>query len=225
MFPKGGEVAMKTVQETSRVLTTRSTSPAALPDMEGWTQFAHKAEEAGIESVLLSFSRYEPDTFLIACAVGQATTKLKFIAAYRLGLMQPAMFVQQVNTLSGLIGGRIALNIVAGSSPPEQRGYGDFLEHDERYARAEEFLKICRSFWQREGDVDFDGKYYRLEQGRILTPFLAPDRVAPEIYVSGQSEAGQRLALSQSSCWLRLIDTPEKLSRSVSLFREAIRRR
>ena len=221
MFPKGGEVAMKTAQETSRVLTTKSTSPAALPDMEGWLQFARNAEEAGIESVLLSFSRYEPDTFFIACAVGQATTTLKFIAAYRLGLMQPAMFVQQVNTLSGLIEGRIALNIVAGSSPPEQRGYGDFLEHDERYGRAEEFLKICHSFWRNDGDVDFEGKYYRLERGRLLTPFLAPDRTAPEVYVSGQSEAGQRLALNQSSCWLRLIDTPEKLSRSVAHFRES----
>jgi alkanesulfonate monooxygenase len=220
MFPKGGEVAMKTAQETSRVLTTKSTSPAAIPDMDGWVRFAHCAEEAGIESVLLSFSRYEPDTFFIACAVGQATTSLKFIAAYRLGLMQPAMFVQQVNTLSGLIGGRIALNIVAGSSPPEQRGYGDFLEHDERYARAEEFLKICRSFWRNDGDVDFEGKYYRLAHGRLLTPFLAPDRTAPEIYVSGQSEAGQRLALSQASCWLRLIDTPEKLAPSVAYFRE-----
>src|SRR5262245_25797391 len=145
MFPKGGEVAMQTPQETSRVLTTRSTSPAALPDMEGWTRFARSAEQAGIESVLLSFSRYEPDTFLIACAVGQATTRLKFIAAYRSGVMQPAMFVQQVNTLSCLIQGRIALNIVAGSSTIEQRGYGDFLEHDERYARAQEFLEICRS--------------------------------------------------------------------------------
>src|SRR6266550_7909135 len=126
MFPKGGEVAMKTAQETSRVLTTRSMSPAALPDMEGWVQFARSAEEAGIESVLLSFSRYEPDTLLIACAMGQATTRLKFIVAYRMGLMQPATFVQQVNTLSALIGGRLALNIVAGSSTLEQRGYGDF---------------------------------------------------------------------------------------------------
>lgn len=211
---------MKTAQETSRVLTTKSTSPAALPDMEGWVRFARNAEECGIESVLLSFSRYEPDTFFIACAVGQSTEKLKFIAAYRLGLMQPAMFAQQVNTLSGLIGGRIALNIVAGSSPPEQRGYGDFLEHDERYARAGEFLEICHSFWSNNGDVNYSGRYYRLDKGKLLTPFLAPDRTAPEIYVSGQSEAGQQLALAQASCWLRLIDTPENLSSTVARFRE-----
>jgi alkanesulfonate monooxygenase len=219
MMPKGGEVGMKTAQETSRVLTTKAASPAALPDMEGWTKFARSAEEVGIESVLLSFSRYEPDTILVACAAGRATTKLKFIVAYRMGLMQPTTFVQQINTLSGLIGGRVALNVVAGSSAAEQRGYGDFLEHDERYARAEEFLTICRSFWRSEAEVDFEGKYCRVEKGKLHTPFLAPDRAAPEIYVSGHSEQAQALALSQASCWLRLIDTPEKLSPLVSSFR------
>jgi alkanesulfonate monooxygenase len=220
MLPKGGEVAMKTVQETSRVLTTESTSPAALPDMEGWIQFAHRAEESGIESVLLSFSRHEPDTILIACAVGQATTKLKFIVAYRLGLMQSTTFVQQVNTLAGLIGGRVALNVVAGSSTEEQHGYGDFLEHDERYARAEEFLGICHAFWRNEGEVDFEGKHCRVARGKLHTPFLAPDRTSPEIYVSGHSEQAQRLALTRGSSWLRLVDTPEKLRPLVSRFRE-----
>jgi alkanesulfonate monooxygenase len=220
MLPKGGEVAMKTAQETNRVLTTMSTSPAALPDMEGWVKFARCAEQSGIESVLLSFSRYEPDTILIACAVGRATTKLKFIVAYRMGLMQPATFVQQINTLSALIGGRVALNIVAGSSTAEQHGYGDFLEHDERYARAEEFLAICRALWKREGDVDFKGKYCHVEKGRLNTPFLAPDRTAPEIYVSGHSEPAQRLALTRASSWLRLIDTPEKLAPQVARFRD-----
>ena len=212
---------MKTAQETSRVATTKAGSAAALPDMEGWVRFARCAEEAGIESVLLSFSRYEPDTILVACAVGQATKQLKFIVAYRLGLMQPATFVQQINTLSGLIGGRVSLNIVAGSSMAEQRGYGDFLEHDERYARAEEFLSVCRAFWASNGDVNFSGKYCRIEHGKIFTPFLAPDRTSPEIYVSGHSEQAQHLALTQGSCYLRLIDTPEKLRPVVGRFRES----
>lgn len=211
---------MKTAQETSRVLTTKSLSPAGLPDMEGWVRFAQSAEQVGIESVLLSFSRYEPDTFLVACAVGQATAKLKFIAAYRAGLMQPATFVHQVNTLSALIGGRVALNIVAGSSTAEQRGYGDFLEHDERYARADEFLAICHAFWRDDGEVEFDGKFCRLEGGKLHTRFLAPDRAAPEIYVSGHSEQAQQLALTRGSCWLRLIDTPDNLLPFVTRFRD-----
>ena len=220
MLPKGGEVAMRTAQETSRVRTTCRTSPAALPDIEGWVRFSRCAEESGIESVLLSFSRYEPDTILIACAVGQATTTLKFIVAYRMGLMQPPTFVQQINTLSGLIGGRVALNIVAGSSTEEQRGYGDFLDHDARYARAEECLAVCQSFWRNGGDVDFEGQHCRVSGGRLHTPFLAPDRSAPEIYISGHSEQAQRLALACGSSWLRLIDTPEKLRPLVGRFRD-----
>lgn len=220
MLPKGGEVGMKTAQETNRVLTTKSTSPAAIPDMEGWVKFARQAEESGIESVLLSFSRYEPDTIIIACAVGLATTRLKFIVAYRSGLIGPTSFVQQINTVSSLLGGRMALNVVAGSSTAEQRGYGDYLEHDERYERADEFLSICNSFWHDKNEVSFEGKHYRVEQGKIHTPFMAPDRNAPEIYVSGHSEQAQHLALTRGSCWLRLIDTPEKLAPVVKRFRD-----
>jgi alkanesulfonate monooxygenase len=218
MFPKGGEVSMKTAQETSRVATTKRNSPAAIPDMAGWTRFARAAEESGIESVLLSFSRYEPDTILIACAMGRATSTLKYIVAYRSGLIQPAPFVQQINTLSGLIGGRVALNIVAGSSTAEQRGYGDFLEHDDRYARADEFLSICRSFWDANGvdGVDFEGRYYRVERGKLHAPFEAPDRRAPEVYVAGHSEQAVQLAVSKGDAWVRLIDTPEKLAPAVA---------
>jgi alkanesulfonate monooxygenase len=220
MLPKGGEVAMKTAQETSRVLTTKSASPAALPDMDGWVRFARSAEESGIESVLLSFSRYEPDTIVAATAMGSATEKLKYIVAYRSGLMQPTTFVQQINTMSGLIGGRVALNVVAGSSTAEQRGYGDFLEHDDRYARAEEFLAICRAFWRNGADVNYSGNYYQIERGHLFTPFQSPDRRAPEVYVSGHSEQARHLALSQGSAWLRLIDTPEKLAPIVAPIRE-----
>jgi alkanesulfonate monooxygenase len=134
--------------------------------------------------------------------------------------MQPTTFVQQINTLSGLIGGRVALNIVAGSSNAEQRGYGDFLEHDDRYARADEYLAICHSFWRNNGEVNFDGKYYRVEKGRLNTPFLSSDRTAPEIYVAGHSQQAQQLALARGSSWLRLIDTPEKLQPLVGRYRE-----
>lgn len=216
MLPKSGEVrlgASQTAQEAVRyrVESSGSTSPAALPEMEGWVEFARHAEEAGIESVLVALNHCEPDPLMISCALGRATQQLKFIAAYRSGMMQPATFVQQVNTLSGLIQGRIDLNIVAGSSTIEQRGYGDFLSHDERYTRAEEFLRVCNAFWKNNGQVDFDGNYYRVERGKLHTPFLAPDRTAPEIYISGHSEASERLAVSQGTCWLRVADTPEKL--------------
>jgi alkanesulfonate monooxygenase len=225
MLPKGGEVALdgrQTAREAARyrIESMQSTSPAVRPDLTGWTHFARHAEAAGIDSVLISFSRYEPDPFVVACALGQAVDKLKFIIAYRSGLMQPTTFVQQLNTVSALVQGRVSFNIVAGSSSEEQRGYGDYLSHDERYARAEEFLAVCNAFWRAEGEVNFEGKYYRVEQAKLATPFVAPDRNAPEIYVSGHSEQSEQLAWSQGSCWLRVAESPEKLQPIVARTRE-----
>jgi alkanesulfonate monooxygenase len=102
----------------------------------------------------------------------------------------------------------------------EQQGYGDFLAHDDRYARAEEFLAVCHSFWRADGEVDFDGRFYRVKRGKLHTPFLAAGRSAPEIYVSGHSEQSERLACSQGTSWLRVIDTPEKLQPVVARVRD-----
>jgi alkanesulfonate monooxygenase len=184
--------------------------------MKGWLRFAELAEAAGIESVLISFSRYEPDPLMVSCSLGRVTRQLKFIVAYRSGLMQPATFVQQVNTLSTLIDGRVAVNIVAGSAKAEQRGYGDFLAHDDRYARADEFLAVCHAFWRNGSEVDFEGRYYQVERGKLHTPLLAPGRSAPEIYISGHSERAEQLAIRQGSCLLRVADTPENLQTSVA---------
>lgn len=224
MLPKSGEVVLHGVQTPReaarfRVESTHIDSPAAKPEMEGWIRFAEHAEEAGIYSVLIALNHYEPDPLMISCALGRATRRLKFIAAYRSGLMSPTIFVQQVNTLSGLIDGRIDLNIVAGSSTAEQHGYGDFLAHDERYARAEEFLAVCNAFWRSTAEVDFEGKFYRVEKGKLNTPFIAPDRTSPEIYISGHSAPSEQLALSQGTCWTRVVDTPEKLAPAVSRMR------
>ena len=221
MLPKGGEVvpgARQTPQEACRyrVESTTSASVAPLPDIRGWVYWAKAAERAGIDSTLISFSRYEPDPITIAAALMQETGTLRYMLASRTGFMQPAIFVQQINTLSALSNGRVSINVVAGSSAAEQRGYGDFLSHDERYSRADEFLACCDAFWQGRGEVDFDGQYFRVEKGRLHTPFVAPDRTSPEIYISGHSEEAERLALARGTSWLRVVDTPEKVAPHVA---------
>lgn len=185
--------------------------PAALPIVDEQATFCRLAEDRGLDSVLVNFQYYEPDPFLIAGAVGPRTERMRYMLAYRSGLMSPTMFVQQTNTLSALIGGRLSFNIVAGSSPTEQRMYGDQLAHDDRYARTGEFLAICRALWRREKPVDFAGEHYQIEQGWIETPFLAPERSEPELYISGRSAQAQQLATEHGSCWLTFADAPDQL--------------
>jgi alkanesulfonate monooxygenase len=144
MLPKAGEVAMKTIQETYRGLTTRSQSPAALPDMDRGVRFARAAEESGIKSVLMSFSRYEPDTLIVACALGRATSALKFIVVYRSGLMQPTTFVQQVNTLGPDRRARVGTAIGAGGSESVSGGLGQLSKRHYSWSCRREIVPLVR---------------------------------------------------------------------------------
>ena len=209
-LPHGGE-------RFGATLASQTDLPAiGSPDLQAQISFCRHAEECGIESVLTDFGFAKPDPILLAASLGLATEKIKFIVAYRSGLVAPTIFVQQLNTLSALIDGRFSLNIVAGYSPQEQRSYGDFLSHDERYERTDEFLSVCHAFWKLKVEVNFKGKYYDIENGRLSTPFVSTDRFFPEIFVAGSSEPAQRLAIRRGTCWMRLADTPQSL-RAVAL--------
>lgn len=195
----------------------RVAAEAALPAVEEQTAFCRAAEESGIDSVLVDINLGKPDPMVLALPLARATRRLKFMVAHRPGLMSPALFVQQVNTFSVLTGGRITLNMVAGHSPAEQRAYGDGLGHDERYDRMDELLAICRGFWAREGPVDFQGAHYRVEEGRLNTPFAGNGAAAPEIYLGGNSPPARAVAARHASCWMRFADTPEAVARDLAV--------
>lgn len=208
-LPLGGEISGLTRSAISARQAT------GLPDVETQLEFCRRAEENGIDSLLIDFGSAKPDSILLAAALGMATEKIKLIVAYRSGLASPTAFVQQINTLSALIGGRFSLNIVAGHSPAEQRTYGDFLDHGERYARTGEFLAICHAFWSGTAPVNFSGRYYQIEDGTLNTPFISAERSFPEIFIGGSSPPAQQLAIDHGTCWMRLADTPEKVCRDV----------
>jgi alkanesulfonate monooxygenase len=186
------------------------------PDLEEQIPFCRDAEAFGIDSLLVDFGLTKADSIVLSTALGMMTSKIRFIIAYRSGLLAPTSFVQQLNTLSALIDGRIALNIVAGSSPEEQRSYGDYLEHDARWERTDEFLAIARAIW-RDGSADFRGEHYRVERAAVRTSFVAGDgRRAPEIYVGGTSDGAREVAAKHAQCWLMPADVPARVAAQVA---------
>ncbi|WDE14286.1 LLM class flavin-dependent oxidoreductase [Thalassomonas haliotis] len=177
--------------------------------------FACAAEESGIDSLLVDFNLKKPDPTLLALALGMQTQKIKFIVACRSGLMAPGYFVQQLNTLSQLMPGRFSLNVVAGHSPKEQHAYGDFLEHDQRFKRTEEFLCICRQLWANTGELDFCGEHYQLFNARVGTPFLSKNQSQPECFIAGSSPQALALAAGQGDTWLSLARLPQEMAGQV----------
>jgi alkanesulfonate monooxygenase len=207
-LPPGGE--------RPDVLLPAATHPerAGLPDLEARTEFCRLAQACGIDSILTVFGHYVSDPMLLATALALRTERVKFMVAYRPGFLSPTLFVQQVNTLSVLADGRVNLNIVVGHSQKEQGYYGDALDHDARYDRAGEFLAVCQALWRLGGDgdgVNFEGRYFKIKDARLGTPFVARDRTAPEIFLGGGSPLAEEVATKYASCWLLLGDHPEKL--------------
>jgi alkanesulfonate monooxygenase len=184
---------------------------SGLPNLGAHVEFCRHASECGIDSLLTAFGFHRPDPIALAAALGVLTERITFMVAVRSGVCSPTALVQQVNTVSALTQGRICVNIVAGHTPNEQRAYGDFLSHDERYERTDEFLSICRSLWNDEAPVTYAGKYYKIENAKLNTPFVSNERTSPEIFLGGNSEAAEQLALKHADCLWRLPDTPERL--------------
>jgi alkanesulfonate monooxygenase len=202
-----------------RIAPERLSAAIALPQLEAQIAFCREAEQGGIDSVLVDTGVGKPDSMALGMALAASTERLKFMVAHRPGLMSPTLFVQQVNTFSTLAGGRITLNIVAGYSSVEQLTYGDGVAHDQRYERMKEYLTICARFWSGDKAVNFEGRHYRIQDGRLNTPFVAPGRRSPEIYVGGGSAHAREVASGFADCWLRFADTPENVARDTAAVR------
>jgi alkanesulfonate monooxygenase len=179
-----------------------------------YAEFCQIAERNGIESLLMAIGCSRPDPTLLSAALACSASRIKFMVACRSGLISPAYFVQQVNSLASLTDGRVHVNMVLGHTPHELRQYGDFLSHEERVRRTDEFLSICHAYWNAGGGVDFEGTYYRIVAGRIRTPFRSPGRTRPEIFIGGSSEDVTHLAARHADCLWRFPDTLESLRRT-----------
>src|ERR1043166_2445098 len=136
----------------------KARAAVGIPSLETLLRFCKHAEDCEIESLLTAFGFHRPDPLVLASALGVLTSRIQLI-------------VQQINSIATVTGGRICINIVAGHTPEEQRYYGDFLAHDERYARTDEFLTICRALWKGGAEVDFEGRYYRIEKAKLNVGF------------------------------------------------------
>lgn len=183
-----------------------------LADLEAQRDFCRNAEDLGIDSVLvpIGFQRHDPIT--LASVFAADTKRLTFMVAARTGIVSPTYFVQQINTVAAVSNGRISINVVLGHSSSELRYYGDFLDHDERYQRTDEFWTICDALWRREFPVDFNGKFLRVEGARVNGEFLSPARSRPEVYFAGGSEMAADMAAKHGDCLLCLAAAPEDLA-------------
>lgn len=176
------------------------------PTLDYLTQVALAAESAGFLGTLIPTGPYCEDAWVVAAAVSRATTRLKSLVAFRPGFVLPAVAAQTVATLQRFTENRLLLNVVTGGSSREQRGYGDFLDHDARYERTDEFLSVVRGIWRGPG-FSFEGRHYLVENGGLIQPL----EQVPTIYFGGASAAAERVAAKHADVFLTWGETPPML--------------
>src|SRR5882757_7476177 len=138
-------------------------------------------------------NQHESTSFSLALLL--ATERLKVIAAVHPGLWQPGVLAKLLATADHLSGGRAAVNVVSGWFKDEFTKLGEpWLEHDERYRRSEEFIRVLREIWTSE-QAEFAGDFYRLHDFDLKPkPLAGPGRPHPEIFQGGNSTAARRMA-------------------------------
>jgi len=192
------------------------------PDIGYLAQVAQAIDSLGFYGALVPFGLMCEDPWLVSAALSQQTERLRFLVAFRPGLISPTLAAQMSATCQRLSGGRLLLNIVAGGDPKEQRRYGDFLDHDARYARAGEFLTVMRGAWS--GHIDFDGEHHRVAGATVIRPPDPP----PPIYLGGSSPAAQRVAAAHADVYLTWAELPQQTGDQIGqvrvMAREAGRR-
>ncbi|HEX5120000.1 MAG TPA: LLM class flavin-dependent oxidoreductase [Pseudonocardiaceae bacterium] len=184
-------------------------------DLAGQLDFCRRADQFGIDSILLPIGYQRPDPVTLAGVFGAATERLRFMVAARSGVVAPTYFVQQINTVSAVTNGRVSVNVVLGHSSAELRYYGDFLDHDERYRRTDEFWTICDALWRQDFPVDFTGKYLTVEGATINNQFVSPERSRPEVYFSGSSGLATQITLAHGDSLLCIAEPPDELAERI----------
>jgi FMNH2-dependent dimethyl sulfone monooxygenase len=175
-----------------------------IPQRTDWSfeynqRLALTAEAAGFDYALAQarfFASYGADKQLeavtIATALATVTTKLNIIAAVHPGLWNPAVIANVIASANYISKGRVSLNVVSGWFKDEYTGFGaEWLEHDERYVRSEEFIRILKGMWTEER-FSFDGKYYQIKDVPMEPkPISSPH---PTIFQGGNSAAAREMA-------------------------------
>ncbi|EEA01305.1 flavin-dependent oxidoreductase [Burkholderia sp. H160] len=209
-------------------------------DVEYWLQLARVLEQGLFDGLFLAdaLGVYDvygggPDAALahaiqtpvndpvpVVSMMAAVTKHLGFGVTAQTGIEPPYLLARRFSTLDHLSRGRIGWNIVTGflDSAARAGGAREATGHDERYARAEDYLAGLYPLWETSWADDavlrdratgrfadpakirairHDGPYYPFEAVHLSEP--SPQR-SPVLYQAGASAPGMSFAARHAEC-------------------------
>jgi alkanesulfonate monooxygenase len=191
-------------------------------DLDYIDRFARAHDEGGFDRVLIGYFSDSPDGFLIAARAAFVTERVGLMLAHRPGFVAPTLAARKLATLDQLSRGRAAIHVISGGDDADQRKDGDYLDHDARYARTDEYLDVLKLVWTSDEPVDHAGQHYRFERAFSAVKPLQKPHIP--IYFGGSSEAAIRVAGKHADVFALWGETREQVRETVARVRAAAAR-
>lgn len=150
-------------------------------------EFSRAHEQSGFDKVLIGYASTTAEGFIVAAHAAANTERLGYLIAHRAGFMTPTLAARKAATLDQLTSGRIALHVITGGSAIEQGRDGDWLDHDDRYRRTDEYMDVLHRVWTETSPFDFDGDFYKFQQAYSDVRCFQKPHIP--LYFGGASEA------------------------------------
>lgn len=177
---------------------TSTTSPQLPATYEYNKQVVLLAEELGFDFAL-SMAKWRGyggpsrhwdftlESLTTMSGLAEATSRIGVWGTIHTMVFHPAVVAKMAAVIDQISNGRFGLNLVAGSNPADQGQMGLWmdLDHDERYALAEEWISVAKRLWT-EDRVDHKGRFFTLEDC-MSNP---KPRTTPPIICAGASDRG-----------------------------------
>lgn len=155
-------------------------------------KLAKVLDDGGFDRALVAFNSRTPDSLIVGTHIAAVTKNLGLMLAHRPGLTEPTLAARQLASLDVLSQGRVAVHIIAGGNDDEMKQDGIWINKEQRYTRAAEYIEVLKKEWTTTQPFDHEGNFYRYKQ--------AFSHIKPEqhphipIYFGGASDDAIRVA-------------------------------
>ncbi|MCA8294884.1 LLM class flavin-dependent oxidoreductase [Burkholderia sp. AU30198] len=185
------------------------------------SQVARAAEINGFSGILMVNAPTGEEPWTVCSLLARETRTLKFVSAFQPYHLTPWNAVQMAATYQRATGNRLAWNIINGGSEAIQRQVGDFVAHDDRYLRANEFMDVVKGYWNNES-FHYEGKFYRADGGGLRGPLKKAE--LPLICTAGSSEAAREFGAKHADYYLMRAERPDDVRALIDDVRDRARR-
>lgn len=184
------------------------------------SQVARAADIAGFHGALIPIFRFTEEPWVVAAALARETRRLRLLIALQPHFVHPSMRRRWPRACSGSAAA-VSSGTSSRAAAVPTSAYGDFIDHDSRYARTDEFLDVVKGVAAGE-PFTFDGRFYRVEGGGLLPPLSG--QKPPRLYLAGASDAALAVAAKHGDVHLSWGEPLAKQKEVIDAARRALDR-